>query len=98
MQKWWFKAFIWFSSSAFFFIASAIIISVFNPQPDEKSIMSFMSGMMSAMHGSTMGYSMTLEEDSVLKNIILLSSEITIPLIAIAILCGILFKVFRHND
>jgi hypothetical protein len=94
LQKRWFKIFIWFTTSAFFFLSATIIISFFNPGPSQKDISSFMMGMMSSMD-STMGLSMSLEGDSFLKHVILLSSKLTIPLISIGFFCGVLVKIRR---
>lgn len=97
IQKWWFKLFVWICSSAFFFAAAAITISFFNPGPNESSVMNFMTGMMSAMHGSTMGYSATIEGDSVIEVIIFVTSKVTLPLIIIAILGAIFLKLRRQS-
>jgi formate hydrogenlyase subunit 3/multisubunit Na+/H+ antiporter MnhD subunit len=95
LQKRWFKIFIWFTSSAFFFLSATIIISFFNPGPSEKDVSSYMMGMMSSMHGSTMGLSMTIEGDTFLKHVILTSSKLTLPLIIIGFFCGVLVKIRR---
>jgi len=97
LQKRWFKIFIWFTSSAFFFLGATIMISFFNPDPSQKEISNYMMGMMNSMHGSTMGLSMTIENDSTLKHVILISSRLTIPLITIGLLCGVLVKVRRNR-
>ena len=94
LQKRWFKIFIWFTSSAFFFLSTTIIISLLSPGPSQKDISNFMMGMMNSMD-STMGLSMTLEEDPILKHVILLSSKMTIPLISIGFFCGVLVKIRR---
>jgi len=93
MQKWWFKIFIWFAASSFFFLASVIIISYFNPAPSETEIMKFMKGMMICMGNSAMGLSMTLEGDNNLAIIINMVSYITAPLIFSGVLLGILFRI-----
>lgn len=95
LQKKWFKTFIWFSASAFFFLATTFIISYFNPEPSENEIMSYMSGMMSAMDGSTMGFTMSLEHDKSLNYIIAMSVKITIPLIVLALLSGLIVRIRR---
>lgn len=94
LQKRWFKIFIWFTSSAFFFLSATIIISFFNPGPSDKDISSYMMGMMKSMD-STMGLSMTIEGDTFLKHVILISSKLTVPLIAIGFFCGVLVKIRR---
>jgi hypothetical protein len=95
LQKKWFKTFIWFSASAFFFLGAAVVISYFNPNPGEKEIMNYMSGMMSAMDGSTMGFTMSLENDKSLNYIISMSAKITIPLIVLALLSGLIVRIRR---
>ena len=94
LQKPWFKLFIWFTTSAFFFLSATIIISFFNPGPSQKDISNFMMGMMNSMD-STMGLSMTLEGDNFLKHVILVSSKLTVPLIEIGFFCGVLVKIRR---
>lgn len=97
LQNKWFKTFIWFSASAFFFLGAAVIISHFNPSPSEIEIMSYMSGMMNAMGGSTMGFTMTLENDASLSYIISISARIFIPLIVLALLGGLIIKIRRST-
>ncbi|RII31840.1 hypothetical protein D2A34_26095 [Clostridium chromiireducens] len=98
MQKWWFKLFIWFTSTATFFLGSSILISYFNPEPSMGDIMKFMSGMMDAMDNSTMGLSMTIEHDSIMKKIIGIASNITIPLIIISALSGLMIRIRRKSN
>lgn len=97
LQKWWFKIFVWFSASSFFFMGCVIVISYFNPTPSEQDIMNFMGGMMGAMHNSTMGLSMSLNSDLVINRIIDIMSNITIHLIAISIVGGMFVKARRRN-
>jgi hypothetical protein len=97
MQKPWFKIFIWFIASFFFFLASGVVISIFRPGPTEAEAMQFMSGMMSAMDGSMMGVAMNLENDGALKNIILLSSSLTLPSIFFSILIGLLIRRIKRG-
>ncbi len=97
LQKKWFKTFIWFSASAFFFLGATVLISYFNPTPSEKEIMSYMSGMMSAMDGSTMGFTMSLKNDISLNYIMYLSAKIAIPLIIFAILSSLIIKIRRST-
>ena len=88
LQKPWFKVFIWFMATFFFFLAAGVIISVFRPGPSEGEVMKFMEGMMSAMDRSMMGVAMNLENDGTLKSVIALSSSIVIPIILISIAAG----------
>lgn len=96
MQKPWFKTVIWILATAFFFMASGIIISAFGPEPSEKQVMLFMQGMMSAM-SSLMGLSMTIEEDFELKRLIFNAASIVIPLILISIILGFYVRFLRRN-
>lgn len=93
MQKPFFKVIIWFLAAAFFFMASGLLISIIGPGPTMQQSMQFMSGMMQAMHQSLMGLSMTLEGDYFLQSVIGLLAQITIPLIILAIVLGILFRL-----
>lgn len=55
MLKPWFKAFIWFITSACFYIIAVMVISIAGPQPSAIQVKLFMSGMMQAMESSLMG-------------------------------------------
>lgn len=98
MQKPWFKTFIWFIATAFFFFAAAILISALSPGPSEQQVMQFMMGMMGAMHNSMMWLSMSLEHDSDLKSLIGTASSVTIPLILLGLLFGLLVRLRRRKD
>ncbi|HYH02144.1 MAG TPA: hypothetical protein VEC37_03510 [Bacillota bacterium] len=93
MQKPYFKVIIWILSSAFFFMAAAVLISGLGPGPTMNQSMQFMTGMMQAMHQSLMGLSMTLEHDFILKSYISLITQLTIPLLIIGIVLGLLFRL-----
>ncbi|MDF2907614.1 MAG: hypothetical protein K0R34_2935 [Herbinix sp.] len=97
MQKKWFRLFIWFVSTAFFFAAASIIIATYSAAPSEQQIMAYMSGMMKAMEVSLMGLSMTIESDTELKKIILEVSSITGTLIMISILGGFYLRRMRRK-
>ncbi|MCX7746556.1 MAG: hypothetical protein N2645_06670 [Clostridia bacterium] len=92
MQKRWFKIFIWFITSFFFFLASGVLISMFRPGPTESEAMNFMMGMMRAMDGSMMGVAMNLENEGALKSIILLSSSLALPVLILSIIAGLLIR------
>jgi hypothetical protein len=98
MQKAWFKTFIWFVSTAMFFLISSIIISEFSPEPSEQEVMAYMAGMMQAMETSLMGLSMTIEQDVELKRFILNATSITFPLVFIGIAGGIFIRVTRRKN
>jgi hypothetical protein len=97
MQKTWFKAFIWTVSTAFFFLASATVISALGPGPDEQQVMLFMSGMMNAMNNSLMGLSMTLEGDYELRRMISGAAAFTIPAILTGAAAGLYFRFKREK-
>ncbi len=97
MQKKWFKLFIWFASSALFFLASGILISMNSPGTTEQQTMLYMSGMMKAMESSLMGLSMTIEEDTELRNIISNITSITTALIIISIAAGDYVRLTRRK-
>lgn len=98
MRQPWFKAIIWFLSTAFFFLASAVIISAFGPGPSEQQVMLFMSGMMDAMHNSLMGLSMTLESDPQMKALIYAASSIALPLILLSIVLGFYVRFLKDKN
>lgn len=97
MQKKWFKVFIWFIATTFFFLMSAILISALGPGASENQIMLFMSGMMQSMN-SFMGLSMTLEGNDCLKLLVGKFAAVTIPLVILAILGGLLVKLGRRKN
>ncbi|MCX8131822.1 MAG: hypothetical protein N3I35_17215 [Clostridia bacterium] len=97
MQKSWFKLCIWILATAFFFMASGILISAFSPGPTELQVMQFMRGMMEAMHSSLMGLSMTIENDFALNRLITNASAITPLLIALSIVLGLIIRFLRRN-
>lgn len=94
VQKPWFKIFVWFMSTFFFFLASGVVISVFRPGPSESDVMRFMAGMMSTMDTTIMGVTMTVEGNALLKNIIIQSSDLVFPIIAFSIVIGFLLRFF----
>lgn len=94
MQKKWFRLFIWFISTAIFFAAASIIIAFYSPPPSQQQVMSYMSGMMSAMENSLMGLSMTLEGDKELTRIIFQLSSLTVTLTIAGVVAG---DYFRRN-
>ncbi|MBB6215473.1 uncharacterized membrane protein YcgQ (UPF0703/DUF1980 family) [Anaerosolibacter carboniphilus] len=98
IQKPWFKIFIWFASTVFFFLASVILISYFNPAPTQDQTMKFMMGMMESMHGSMMGLSMGLESNNSLKSLIILATGMTIPLSLIAAVFAIIIRLWRKKN
>jgi hypothetical protein len=98
MQKPWFKLFIWFIATFFFFLAAGVIISIFKPGPSENEVMKFMMGMMSAMDNSMMGLSMSLESKGALRSIIVLANAIALPVIIISIFAGIAIRLRQRGD
>lgn len=98
MQKFGFKLFIWFITTFFFFLSSAVIISELRPGPSELDAMRFMESMMGAMEKSMMGVSMGIENDASIQRIISISAVITIPIIFIGALAGVLIRFFRRGD
>jgi hypothetical protein len=99
LQKPWFKVFIWFLSTFFFFLASAVIISMLKPGPSESEVMQFMMGMMGAMDKSLMGVSMSIKHDANLQFIIALSTMVIMPVIVISIIAGFVIRyVHRRKE
>jgi hypothetical protein len=98
MQKPWFKVFIWFMATFFFFLAAGVVISVFRPGPSESEVMKFMMGMMSAMDSSMMGVAMSIENDGTLRSIIALANSIALPVIIISIFAGFGIKLWQQRD
>ena len=93
VQKPWFKIFIWFMSTFFFFLAAGVVISIFRPGPSESDVMRFMEGMMATMgNSSIMGLTMSIEDNSLLEKIIIQSSELLLPIIAFSIVIGFLLR------
>lgn len=98
MQKPWFKIFIWFLATFFFFLAAGVIISLFRPGPSERDVMRFMSGMMSAMDRSIMGVAMGIEGDGRLQSVIAFSAAIVLPVIFASIVAGFVIRLLKRRD
>jgi uncharacterized membrane protein SpoIIM required for sporulation len=98
LQKPWFKIFIWFVTTFFFFLAAGVIISVFKPGPSESEVMQFMMGMMSAMDKSMMGVAMNLENDSTLRSAVTLANTMALPVIMISIIAGFVIRHRQRGD
>lgn len=98
MQKPWFKVFIWFLATFFFFLMAGVIISLFRPGPSENDVMKFMAGMMSAMDRSMMGTAMSIENEGTLKVLIELSSSLLPLIIALSIAAGLGIRFFQRRD
>ena len=98
LQKLWFKVFIWFMATFFFFLASAVIISIFKPGPSEAEVMQFMMSMMQAMEGTLMGVSMTLEKSAQMQSIMAFVRWITLPVIVVSIIAGVAIRISQRRD
>lgn len=96
LQSPWYKVFVWFISTSFFFIASVTLIAIFSPPPSEQQVMQFMIGMMGAMHNSLMGLSMNIEGDRFLNFILELSAFLITPLVILSILSGLFVRQLRR--
>lgn len=97
MQKPWFKIFIWFMATTFFFLAAGVVISEMRPGPSEIEVMNFMTGMMSAMDRSMMGVAMNIEKDGTLQSVIVLSTSIALPLILAGLIGGIATRLWYRR-
>lgn len=97
-QKPWFKVFAWFLSTFFFFLASGVIISLFKPGPSSPEVMSFMSGMMGAMHKSIMGMTMGVGHNRTISSILSFSYFMLIPTLAFSIVVGFVIRFMRRSD
>lgn len=98
LQKPWFKVFVWFMATFFFFLSSGVIISIFGPGPSENDVMRFMSGMMSAMENSIMGISMSIESNDAFRKVILFSYYMLSPIIAVSIVMGFAIRFMHRRD
>jgi hypothetical protein len=98
LQKPWFKIFVWFLATLFFFLASATSISLLKPGPSESEVMNYMAGMMGAMENSIMGVMMGIESDSTLKTILIWTIT-TLPLgIIFSIIIGFIIRKRNSED
>lgn len=95
MQKKWFKLFIWFVTTSFFFALAAILISMFSFGPTEQEVMQFMMGMMKAMDSSLMGLSMQVKEDTNIHSLMNQSIAFAFPLLSISIAAGVYVRCRR---
>lgn len=83
----------WSMSSAFFFAAAVIVISILKPGPTETQVMKWMHGMMSAMHNSMMGASM--EDAGQFGFLMGFSAYLSIVTILLGVIAGLLLKLRR---
>lgn len=98
LQKPWFKLFIWFLTTFFFFLALATLISLWKPGPSESEVMRYMSGMMGAMESSLMGVMMSIESNSTLRTILIWTIA-TFPLgLVLSIIIGFILRRRNSED
>lgn len=98
LQKPWFKIFVWFLATVFFFLASGTLISLLRPGPSESDVMNYMSGMMGAMENSIMGVMMGIEGNRALQ-IILLLTVTTFPLaVILSVIIGFILRKRNSED
>lgn len=98
VQKPWFKIFIWFLATFFFFLASGTIISLLRPGPSENDVMRYMSGMMGAMENSIMGIMMGIEGNRLLKTILIITMS-TFPLgVVLSMIAGFYLRHRNRED
>ena len=83
----------WSLATAFFFAATALVISVLKPGPTESQVMSFMAGMMSAMPNSMMGASMDNSERFMFM--LQWSAGASMLMILLGVLIGIPLRTWR---
>lgn len=93
VQKPWFKLFVWFISTFFFFVASGVVIALSKPGASEMEAMKYMSGMMGAMETSIMGAVMEVEENSQIGKILAYSYFLLGPALAISIVAGFAIRL-----
>jgi len=98
LQKPWFKIFVWFLATFFFFLAAATVISFLRPGPSERDVMNYMSGMMGAMENSAMGIMMGIEGNGILRSILIWTLG-TFPLaVVLSIIAGFLLRKRNSED
>lgn len=97
MQKKWFKLLVWLLATSFFFMFSALVISVLRFGPTENEGMRFMMGMMKAMETSLMGLSMQVKEDSNIQLLMAQSVQLAFPLLALSIAGGVFVRCRRKG-
>lgn len=97
VQKPWFKVFVWFMATFFFFLAAAVIISMFKPGPSESEVMQYMAGMMSAMDSSIMGVMMSIESNTALKKILVMSFRAFPFIILLSIVMGAILRAVNRE-
>lgn len=95
IQKKWFKLFIWFVTTSFFFALAAILIAMFRFGPTEQEAAQFMMGMMKAMDSSLMGLSMQVKDDTNIYSLMNQSIAFAFPLLAISIAAGVYVRCRR---
>lgn len=98
LQKPWFKIFVWFLATFFFFLASVTLISLLKPGPSESEVMSYMAGMMGAMENGVMGVMMSIESNTTLRNILIWTIA-TFPLgLILSMIIGFILRKRNSED
>ena len=98
LQKPWFKIFVWFLASFFFYLAAATVISLLKPGPSESEVMNYMSGMMGAMEKSVMGIMMGIEGNGLIKTILIWSIAGFPLAVVLSIIAGFLLRKRNSED
>lgn len=79
-------------ASFFLFLNACILIGTLGPPPSEGQIHLWMSEMMKAMMQSMMGYSMQLEEGSLLAYLMYETSQLILPMAIGGLLTGLVLR------
>lgn len=95
-KKSWYILFAWVLGSFYFFLSSALIVSMFGPGATEAQTMKWMSEMMNAMHVSLMGWAM--EENSVVIQLVIKTGSLVFPAIFAGAALGFLLKMRRGKQ
>ncbi|HYE84475.1 MAG TPA: hypothetical protein VEG39_20220 [Clostridia bacterium] len=98
LQKPWFKVFVWFMATFFFFLASGVVISIFRPGPSEAEAMQFMMSMMNAMDKSMMGVIMNIAHSTLMQSIISFVAIGTFPIIVVSVIAGVIIRIAQRRS
>lgn len=90
-KKAWYIVLAWVSASFYFFMLAVLVISMFGNNPPEADVMRWMSGMMTAMHSSIMGW--THEAHGIPEQLLRITGLLAWPGILAGGVAGLVLRV-----
>jgi hypothetical protein len=98
LQKPWFKLFILFLATFFFFLAAEVVIAIFRPGPSQADIMQYMMGMMRAMHSGIRGDLMGMNGHTLVGAAIATANRLAGPVILGSVIIGLIIRLRPRKE